>query len=177
MRDDGRHDERARVLLTETVGSNRFSHRQFPSDDPLASTWITHLVVSHCRVHSAAAGPHRKGQLDLPALYISSYTPTLTALIRARRCDPPSSVTNQKHPIAIGQATAAGESKLHSVGAELANIGQLVDGLATFTRIDGEESCIFRVVEELGKNERMGSPCMSWSPKSDRTVRVSVHFA
>ena len=106
-----------------------------------------------------AAGPHRKGQRNLPNLYISSYTPTLTALIRARRCDPPSSVTDQKRLIAIGQATAAGESKLLSVGAELANIGQLVDGLATFTRVDGEESCISRVVEELGKNEWVHLAC------------------
>ena len=32
-----------------------------------------------------AAGPHRKGQQNLPHLYILSYPPTLTALIRARR--------------------------------------------------------------------------------------------
>ena len=106
-----------------------------------------------------AAGPHRKGQQNLPDLYTSSYTPTLTALIRARRCDPTSFVTTQKRLIAIGQATAAGESKLLSVGAELANIGQLVDGLATFTRVDGEESCISRVVEELGKNEWVHLAC------------------
>ena len=106
-----------------------------------------------------AAGPHRKGQRNLPDLYISSYTPTLTALIRARRCGPTSSLTAQKRLIAIGQATAAGESKLHSVGAELANIGQLVDGLATFTRVDGEESYVSRVVEELGKNEWVHLAC------------------
>ena len=106
-----------------------------------------------------AAGPHRKGQRNLPDLYISSYTPTLTALIRARRCGPTSSLTAQKRLIAIGQATAAGESKLHSVGAELANIGQLVDGLATFTRVDGEESYVSRVVEELGKNEWVHFAC------------------
>ena len=106
-----------------------------------------------------AAGPHRKGQRNLPDLYISSYTPTLAALIRARRCDPSTSVTARKRLIAIGQATAAGESKLLSVGAELANIGQLVDGLATFTRVDEEESCISRVVEELEKNEWVHLAC------------------
>jgi CHAT domain-containing protein/tetratricopeptide (TPR) repeat protein len=100
-----------------------------------------------------AAGPYRKGQQNLPHLYISSYTPTLTALIRARRRDPSKSATEQKRFIAIGQAKAAGESELLSVGAELDNIRQRVDGPATFTRIDGEESCISRVVEELGKNE------------------------
>jgi CHAT domain-containing protein len=105
-----------------------------------------------------AAGPYRKGQQNLPHLYVSSYTPTLTALIRARRGDLSNSVTEQKHFIAIGQATAAGESELHSVGVELENICQRIDGLATFTRIDGE-SCTSRVVEELGKNEWVHLAC------------------
>ena len=106
-----------------------------------------------------AAGPYRKGQQNLPHLYISSYTPTLTALIRARRGDLLNSATEQKRFIAIGQADAAGESELLSVGAELDNIGQRVDGLATFTRIDGEESCTSRVVEELGKHEWVHLAC------------------
>ena len=106
-----------------------------------------------------AAGPYRKGQQNLPHLYISSYTPTLTALIRARRCDPSNSATEQKCFIAIGQAKAAGESELFSVGAELDNIRQCVNGLATFTRIGGEQSCAPRVVEELGKNEWVHFAC------------------
>ena len=100
-----------------------------------------------------AAGPFRKGQQNLPHLYISSYTPTLTALIRARRPDSSNTATEQKRFIAIGQANAAGESELPSVCAELDNIRHRVDGPATFTRIDGEASCVSRVVEELGQNE------------------------
>jgi CHAT domain-containing protein/tetratricopeptide (TPR) repeat protein len=106
-----------------------------------------------------AAGPFRKGQRNLPHLYISSYTPTLSALIRARRPDPSNSTTEQKHFVAIGQAKAAGESELLSVGAELDNIRKRVDGLATFTHIDGEQSCTSRVVEELGKNEWVHLAC------------------
>ena len=48
-----------------------------------------------------AAGPFRKGQRNLPDLYISSYTPTLTALIRAKRHDPSNSATEPKRFIAI----------------------------------------------------------------------------
>ena len=106
-----------------------------------------------------AAGPYRKGQLNLPDLYISSYTSTLTALIRARQRYPSNSKTQRKRFVAIGQAKANGESELFSVGAELDKIGQRFDGLATFTRIDGEESCISRVVEELGKNEWVHLAC------------------
>ncbi|KAI9458458.1 TPR-like protein [Boletus coccyginus] len=106
-----------------------------------------------------AAGPYRKGQRNLTDIYISSYTPTLTALIRSRRRDPSSSATHRKHFIAIGQAKAAGENELVSVGAELDTIGQRVDGLATFMRIDGEESCVSRVVEELGKSNWVHLAC------------------
>ena len=106
-----------------------------------------------------AAGPYRKGQQNLPHLYISSYTPTLTALIRARRRDPLNPTAEQKCFIAIGQAKAAGESELLSVGTELDNIAQRVDGFTTFTRIDGEESRISRVVEELGKNQWVHLAC------------------
>ena len=106
-----------------------------------------------------AAGPYRKGQHNLPDLYISSYTPTLTALIRARHRDPPGFVADRKRFIAIGQANAVGETELLSVGAELDKIGQCVEGLATFLRIDGEASTISRVVEELGNTEWVHLAC------------------
>ena len=106
-----------------------------------------------------AAGPYRKGQRNLVNMYISSYTPTLTALIRARRHDLPNSVSKWKHFVGIGQASAKGENELVSVSAELANIEQRVDGLATFTYIQGQESCIARVTEELGKNEWVHLAC------------------
>ena len=106
-----------------------------------------------------AAGPYRKGELNLSSLYISSYTPTLTALIRTRRPSSLNSASERKHFIAIGQANAIGTSELASVGTELANIGQCIDGLAMFTRIEGENSCISRVADELSKNEWVHLAC------------------
>ncbi|KAI9567944.1 TPR-like protein [Boletus coccyginus] len=126
-------------------------------DQIVSPIWCPTAEFSILPLH--AAGPFRKGQRNLPDIYISSYTPTLSALIRARQRDPSSSATRQKNFIAIGQAKAVGERELVSVGAELDNIGQRVKGLATFTRIDGEESCISRVVEELGKNDWVHLAC------------------
>ncbi|KAI9570923.1 hypothetical protein HD554DRAFT_2327256 [Boletus coccyginus] len=68
-------------------------------------------------------------------------------------------------------------SELASVGEELDNIRSVRRRpLATFTRIDGEESCISRVVEELGQ-ERLGAPCVLWSSKLKEAVRVRVRSA
>ena len=107
-----------------------------------------------------AAGPYRKGQRNLANLYISSYTPTLTALILARRRDLPDSASTGTRFVGLGQANAKGESELVSVGTELAKIGQRVDGLVTFTHIEGQKSCIARVTEELRKNEWVHLACM-----------------
>ena len=70
-----------------------------------------------------AAGPYRRGlfrkrQKDLSDLYVSSYTPTLTALIRVISPSSPNSVTEKKHFIGIGQATASGTNKLPFVSIE-----------------------------------------------------------
>ena len=132
-----------------------FLHTILPSQSRI--WWCPAAEFSVLPLH--AAGPYRKGQRNHPHLYISSYTPTLTALIRARRRDPSNSETQEKHFIAIGQANAAGERELLSVGTELDNIRQRVDGLATFTHIVGEESSTSRVVEELGRNEWVHFAC------------------
>ena len=106
-----------------------------------------------------AAGPYRKGQRNLANLYISSYTPTLTALNHARRPNAFDCTIKGEHFVGIGQAKAKGENELVSVSAELADIEQRIDGLATFTDIEGQESCIARVTEELGKNEWVHLAC------------------
>ncbi|KAH0827319.1 hypothetical protein J3R83DRAFT_3945 [Lanmaoa asiatica] len=61
--------------------------------------------------------------------------PPSPALIRARRHNPGNSATRSKRFIAC------------------------VDGLVTFTRIEGTESCIARVTEELGKNDWVHLAC------------------
>ena len=105
-----------------------------------------------------AAGPYRKNQQNLVDLFISSYTPTLSALIRAQQ-HPSNLVRKPKSFVSIGQAKATGQSELHSVGTELANIGQHVDGLITVTRVEGEDACISRVKEELSKNDWVHLAC------------------
>lgn len=119
--------------------------------------WCPSAEFSFLPLH--AAGPLRNGQKNFSDLYMSSYTTTLTALIRARRPSPPHSASDKKQFIAIGPGTASGSTELPAVSTELTNISQLVGGLATFTRTKGQESCISRVTEELAKNDWVHFAC------------------
>ena len=119
--------------------------------------WCPTAEFSSLPLH--AAGPYRKCQQNLDDMFISSYTPTLSALIRARGPGLSHPEAQVKRFVAIGQAEAPKQSKLHSVGIELTNIGQWVNGLATFTRIEGQEACTSRVTDELNKNEWVHLAC------------------
>ena len=113
--------------------------------------WCPTAEFSLLRLHAAA--PYRERQKGVSDIYVSSYTTTLTALIRARRPGILNSAHDKKCFIAIGQAVAKDTSPLLHVGTELDNIGRLVDGLATFTRIEGQNACISNIADKLGKYE------------------------
>ena len=119
--------------------------------------WCPTAEFSLLPLHAAA--PCRECQKGVSDLYVSSYTTTLTSLIRARRPSVLNSAHNKKRFIAIGQAAAKDTSPLIHVGTELNSIGRLIGGLATFTRIEGKEACISNVADELGKNEWVHFAC------------------
>lgn len=88
-----------------------------------------------------AAAPFRKGEKGLPNHYISSYTPTLSALLR---CQKPRHVLNDKTPprvLAIGQATPAGSfAKLGTVEEELDSLQSILEPAIPMTRMIGESA-------------------------------------
>ena len=99
-----------------------------------------------CHLNHASGGPSflfpcmllgHTGRVTKTYL-ISSYTPTLTALLRAGWHAQSNSATESRHFVAIGQAEAAGEDNLPSVYAELDKIGQHVSGHAIFNNIDSK---------------------------------------
>jgi CHAT domain-containing protein/tetratricopeptide (TPR) repeat protein len=106
-----------------------------------------------------AAGSFRKGQPTLADLYISSYTPTLTALIRARQNKPLALSMEQYHFLVVGQAQAPGQRELISVNTELSGISQRIGSAATVTRIQDQDATMAKVAEELQKNEFVHLAC------------------
>jgi CHAT domain-containing protein/tetratricopeptide (TPR) repeat protein len=106
-----------------------------------------------------AAGSFRKGQPTLPDLYISSYTPTLTALIRARQKRPLDPSMDQHRFLVVGQAQAPGQCELISVNTELSNISRRIGSVATLSRVQDQDATMAKVAEQLQKNEFVHLAC------------------
>ncbi|KAG2038155.1 CHAT domain-containing protein [Suillus americanus] len=88
-----------------------------------------------------AAAPFRKDEKGLPNHYISSYTPTLSALLRSQK---PHHGLNDKTPprvLAIGQAAPAGAfAKLGTVDEELDSLQSILAPAIPMTRMTGESA-------------------------------------
>jgi CHAT domain-containing protein len=106
-----------------------------------------------------AAGSFRKGQPTLSDLYISSYTPTLTALIRAHQKRPLDPSMDQRRFLVVGQAQAPGQCELVSVNTELSNISQRIGSVASLSRVQDQAATMAKVAEELQKNEFVHLAC------------------
>ncbi|EGN94737.1 hypothetical protein SERLA73DRAFT_162832 [Serpula lacrymans var. lacrymans S7.3] len=88
-----------------------------------------------------AAGPYRKGEENLPQLFISSYTPSLSALIRSRERTSANSVSNSIPSfIAVAQANPYGKSQereLKSVGTELSIVKGYIPPSMAYSELTG----------------------------------------
>ena len=106
-----------------------------------------------------AAGTFRKGQPMLSDLYISSYTPTLSALIRARQERPLDPSMEQHRFLIVGQAQAPGQKLLPSVNAELSSVSQRIRPIAALTCIQDQDVNMAKVCEELKKSNFVHLAC------------------
>ena len=150
-------DEKMRERETAAVLRTLWDTIVHPIVDELATLiprgariwWCPTSKLTTLPLH--AAGPYRKGALNLPNIYVSSYTPTLAALIRARHrpSSSPSSPTPPPAFVAIGQAEPGPSSgpALQTVSAELALVRSLLlprmtasSPPATFSTLEGEAS-------------------------------------
>ncbi|KAJ8593325.1 hypothetical protein M405DRAFT_786125 [Rhizopogon salebrosus TDB-379] len=104
-----------------------------------------------------AAGPYAKNARNLSQLYISSYTPTLAALIRARQQT--SRNASVQHFVAIGQARPAQGEVLGTVTDELAIVAQRVAPVLSFTSLAGGDATIQGAVDALGQNQWLHLAC------------------
>ncbi|KAG8948078.1 hypothetical protein FRC03_000847 [Tulasnella sp. 419] len=87
-----------------------------------------------------AAGQYRKGQPNLPSLYVSSYTPTLMTLSRSRQTSQSRARSSIPQLLIVAQSSAPNQPKLPSVPVEVAIIEKIVP-------------CVTKVQDEGGTRE------------------------
>ncbi|KAG0706232.1 CHAT domain-containing protein [Suillus ampliporus] len=128
---------------------DRFARR------PSRIWWCPTFLFNFLPLH--AAGEYKRGGRSLSQLYVSSYTPSLTALIRARRSSDGSSSF-----AAIGQNHPPGHSHpLEAVEPELELVQSLLPRPPTvlFTKVTSVESTKSRVLHTLQDHHWLHFAC------------------
>ncbi|KAG1759241.1 TPR-like protein [Suillus occidentalis] len=105
-----------------------------------------------------AAGLYEKKRDSLPHIYISSYTPTLATLVRARR-----QVSQDGSPqyfVAIGQGNPDGGKPLQCVAPELAVVAQrLAPIVSSFMSLEDGDATVKAAFDVLSHNQWLHLAC------------------
>ncbi|KAG2065827.1 hypothetical protein BDR04DRAFT_1107820 [Suillus decipiens] len=122
--------------------------------------------------HSFKTNPDRSKEPCLEDLYICSYTPTLSALVRSRQL-----IKKRVHPsfVAIGQGQP-GEGKgkvLLAVDSELELVHKLIPATANRSTISGDAATRAGALKALEQNTWVHLACHG---KQDRTQPYDSHF-
>ncbi|KAG1726850.1 TPR-like protein [Suillus lakei] len=104
-----------------------------------------------------AAGPYEKKKENLSHIYISSYTPTLATLIRARQ-QVYRDVSSQ-HFVAIGQGNPDKGRELKCVAPELAVVSQHVAPVASFTPLADSYATVQGASDALSQTQWLHLAC------------------
>ncbi|KAG1807266.1 CHAT domain-containing protein [Suillus subaureus] len=105
-----------------------------------------------------AAGLYEKKRDSLSHIYISSYTPTLATLVRARR--QVSGDASPQHFVAIGQGNPDEGKPLECVGPELAVVAQrLTPVVSSFTSLEDSDATVEGAFDALNHNQWLHLAC------------------
>ncbi|KAG1874125.1 hypothetical protein C8R48DRAFT_831282 [Suillus tomentosus] len=104
-----------------------------------------------------AAGPYEERKDNLPDVYISSYTPTLATLVRARQqvCLDVSS----QHFVAIGQSNPGKGKELKCVAPELAVVAHHITTVISFTSLEDDNATVEGALDALSHNQWLHLAC------------------
>src|ERR1700709_2806914 len=105
-----------------------------------------------------AAGPYVKKSQNFPDLYISSYTPTLAALIRARQRIAQDASTSP-HFVAIGQGNPDKGKVLRRVAAEVDDVAHRVKPILPFTELIDSNATVQRALDALNQHQWVHLAC------------------
>ncbi|KAH7907734.1 TPR-like protein [Hygrophoropsis aurantiaca] len=104
-----------------------------------------------------AAGPYLQGRRNLSDMYLSSYTPTLGALLRARRSSKGLAGGEQRF-LAIGHPSQ-GSTSLPSVIREVEIVVERVSRAGPLKKLTGSKATVETTLGELRHHERVHLAC------------------
>ncbi|KAG1896758.1 CHAT domain-containing protein [Suillus fuscotomentosus] len=104
-----------------------------------------------------AAGPYERKKKNMSDIYISSYTPTLTTLIRARQQI--SRDASSQHFVAIGQGNPVNGRELKCVAPELAAVAEHVTPVVSFTSLEDASATVENALDALDHNQWLHLAC------------------
>ncbi|KAG1730607.1 CHAT domain-containing protein [Suillus lakei] len=147
--------------LAEQFGSSDHQHKLVGI---LRKLWdyIVDPVVQTLRKSKVHPGSRicrtlREEERQLSHIYISSYTPTLATLVRARRHV--SRDASPQHFVAIGQDNPERGKELRCIAPELAVIAQHVAPVVSFTSLTDSHATVQRASEALSRNQWVHLAC------------------
>ncbi|KAG1866172.1 hypothetical protein F4604DRAFT_1779094 [Suillus subluteus] len=114
--------------------------------------WCPTSKLTSLPIH--AAGPYRKGASNIPNVYVSSYTPTLSALIRSRRQNASKVASNTPSFVSIGQS----KPNSRTVEAELELVKSLVPPSMSCSEVSGDEGTVSGAIQALKTNSWQDLP-------------------
>ncbi|KAG1908578.1 CHAT domain-containing protein [Suillus fuscotomentosus] len=104
-----------------------------------------------------AAGPYEERKDNLSDIYISSYTPTLGTLVRARQ--QVSGDVSSQHFVAIGQGNPYQGEKLECVARELVAVADHVDAAISFTSLEDDNATVEGALDAFSRNQWLHLAC------------------
>ncbi|KAG0696479.1 TPR-like protein [Suillus ampliporus] len=117
--------------------------------------WCPTAEFTLLPLHSA--GPYEQKSRNLSSFYISSYTPTLAVLIRAKQQI--SRDASTQHFVAIGQAKPIRGKELQCVAPELDIVAQHIASVVPFTSLSGNHATVQGAFDSLSRNQWLHLAC------------------
>ncbi|CAE6477595.1 unnamed protein product, partial [Rhizoctonia solani] len=126
-------------------------------------TWCPTGAMSFLPLH--AAGDYDQPHSRVFDYVISSYTPTLAALLEST----PSLLSRDTRVLAIGQAATPGHAPLAGTTEELACVKSRTQGKVEYSQLIDDQATTIAVLEAMGKHDWVHLACHAHQNVSDAT--------
>ncbi|KAG8749544.1 hypothetical protein FRC11_011205, partial [Ceratobasidium sp. 423] len=133
------------------------------TSDPPHITWCPTGAVSFLPIH--AAGDYDRPRSRVFDYVISSYTPTITALLTSN----PSSLARDSRILAVGQANTPGHTPLPGTTRELAHMEAHTKNIVEYSQLTDNQATIAAVLDAMEQHDWVHLACHAHQNVNDPT--------